>query len=1334
MSKAAQGANASMIASTQGVRNMATAFAGGAVAITAVIGVLGTFAKAAMEAEDNANRLAFAVRRKGEAFAYSTDQLLDMASELSAVTRFEDDAIQKAQAILLRFDEIDGSNIREITEATLDFATATGQDAASAAVAFGKALLEPGEGMRALKEVGVTLSAQQQEQIDKWNETGESAKSVTLLLGLLKDKIGGLAQESAQTAAGGVDQLKNSLGDLSETIGENLIPRTSNLTQLIRDLDGALQSDKGRRAFAVWLGVAQASLFQFGPAIDNFKEAWNGTADDIEEGAKRGATGVKTMGEAFRSVAKLTGEDLKALRKTQDEAAKSAQEFADKLQAVLDEVDPVAAEVRALEEKISLVSVALAAGGPNVQTYRDALESLRAKLAEVKGEMVLIAETIPLIEMGRREAPVLNPNPTGGDMTVGQSPYVVEMQRAEEQFTENLTEGMGQAAASFAREFIETGEVNVERLGDMLLDTLLSAAQQYFAQMVANQAKLKMGSATTGTGSSAASSAMGAFSNVAMAAAVVYAVYAITDGIRKANDASKYKETAVAGVYRSGVGSTYAGELDAQGRAMAEAMRGFLNLMQSVAGEWIESLPELAVRVSGDGKKFQALVGGEIVGTFSSMSEAMVRAFQAAFSDATFAGAIDPIIRDMVTNFRGTDLEELKAGLQQVKGLLDEVSGLSDVEIALKDLPFQADAMRQSLVQLGASFEDASGLAAKWRATQLQSLRDQITGHQATEAEQRAQKEREALMFNAELALSKAEIQMKRDKLAAEIEILRAGGSLATADLNLTTQYLGGVGRLTEVKAELLNRDLQIQQGHVNLMSAAGQAALASLQMQLAALDQVFALLGSVKPIDLGEIRVNGGGGGGRGGGGSASAGPSEAEQRAEAFLDFLEGLRLDGLSGYQRALADLNAAFADHAEAASEMEGGEERLAAARRQALADLREDVIDAFGSPMEGLRDRLEEIRQQVGDWYAANNELGAQFQRGEISLQQLLDALAEANVLWAEFGDMARSELLNLALYFTDALGNTEESARIREELAEMEWDFKRLEMQMLIETYAEIGWITAAAADHWRDVLAAIPENRPGNINDSTGGGGSGSLQSAIARLRNAIDALRESNENLLLSEVSPLSTADQFAEAERLYNETLAAAQGGDLQAIEDFASVRDQYLALAAAMYGTAGGGYQSIFQQSLQAGQDLATAGQAILDAIPPQMQGVEDRLDTIAEILAAIEAAQMPVVNPPGGAGDGPPTPPGHPLPPPRPPQPGEDGGYPPGHPGGPPQRPGDSQGFAGGGETMSQLRMMNEQLRQLLAATEEQTRSANSNSLRRVATTGGGRGISVRRGN
>jgi len=1033
---------------------------------------------------------------------------------------------------------------------------------------------------------------------------------------------------ASEKATAAQERMGQAMKNVYKTIGDEMTP---GLNQLAESIQQALSNPEiiaGLKTTGQLLSVMATGIsavvdeiagFVGSPAFAKWLQILYGVdlnTDAMKAYREQGAA-VDAITAAVSKWAKGVQEQQKAEEKAAEARKKAHETHLKDLQSILDRADPLAKAEREAWQQILTLNQAMKAGEIDVATYQDALALVTAELNAIKAAGDLVAQTIETLPVNRT-IQLPEERPQGGTMTIEQietaaSRYADAMDGAAKQFSSTLEQGATSAIASAMSEFLHTGEMNIKALGQMLLDTLLNAAAEYFAQMVVNQAKLKMSSGVQGTnGTSGTSSAMGALGNVALAAAVVYAVVEITKGIKAANDAGKFKETAAAGVYRGGVGSTYAGELSAQGRQMADALRGFLNLMQSVAGSWITSMGEIGVRVSGDGKKFQAMVGGEIIGTFKSMSEAMVRAFQAAFKDATFASEIDPIIREMVTNFRGTDIEELKKGLVQVKQMLNEVSGLSDIEIAIKDLPFQADALKQSMVQLGASFEEASSLAARWQATQMGNLRDQITGHQATEAEQRAQKEREALLFNAQLALNKAEITMKRDKLAADIEILKAGGSIALADLNFTTQYMGQIGRLTEVKAELLNQDIQIQQGHVNLMTAAGQAALASLQLQLDALNQVYAILDSIKPINLAEIRIPHSGGSH---GGSINTGPTPEEIAAQLAADiasFWEDIAAgwrSAMGGLSSQLAELNHWYEEQAARARELGIPLEELNALYQQQLTNLANDTLASLGlqslatiQQFENLTEALKYLR----DW----------------------GTITEAQI--RELGDSMYLSLVDGLLQYVDNedVRRQLEDLRFRMEIANYQLQFQYLQSLGLL-TQAEIDVINGlftdiqaaydAGALHFQQPSVNQTQSNGSNAADEARSRAEQALREALDRLRSAVETLTQWQKGLTLSASSPLTTNQQYQEAQRQYMALLAAAQGGDIDAMAQLAEAAQTYLDLAAEMFGTSGAGYAAIFDAVSQQVAAIAAMGQQILDSVPPQMAGTEDRLDTIADIL-------------------------------------------------------------------------------------------------------------------
>lgn len=228
--------------------------------------IVAASAREAIEAEDAERRLAIAVQNRGAAAGLSAAQLSAMASELQRVTRFGDEAIKSAQEVLVRFNSIDGSNIERVTRLTLDFAEATGQDAASAARLLGRSLDEPGEGMRALAQAGIVLEKSQRDLLRALDEAGREAEGQALLLDMLEDRLSGVSTKGESTSRS-IDQLKNAIGELGETLGGAFLEGLRGTVDGLRDMAESEDAAATAREIGEAVGElasAVASLVQLG--------------------------------------------------------------------------------------------------------------------------------------------------------------------------------------------------------------------------------------------------------------------------------------------------------------------------------------------------------------------------------------------------------------------------------------------------------------------------------------------------------------------------------------------------------------------------------------------------------------------------------------------------------------------------------------------------------------------------------------------------------------------------------------------------------------------------------------------------------------------------------------------------------------------------------------------------------------------------------------------------------------------------------------------------------------------------------------------------------------
>ncbi len=137
---------------------------------------------AAAEAEVIQSQLN-AVLKSTEGIAGMTaGEINQLATELSAMSGVDDEAIVKAQALLLTYTNIGENVFPRTTEAALNMSAVLGQDLQSSITQLGKALNNPVEGLTALQRVGIRFTQAQQDQIKVLVESGQVMKAQTIIL------------------------------------------------------------------------------------------------------------------------------------------------------------------------------------------------------------------------------------------------------------------------------------------------------------------------------------------------------------------------------------------------------------------------------------------------------------------------------------------------------------------------------------------------------------------------------------------------------------------------------------------------------------------------------------------------------------------------------------------------------------------------------------------------------------------------------------------------------------------------------------------------------------------------------------------------------------------------------------------------------------------------------------------------------------------------------------------------------------------------------------------------------------------------------------------------
>ena len=229
----------------------------GVVAAEAVIGTFGLIknaafgffdtlvtdgVRAAQESETAVAGLNQALQSTGIYSKTTSDALQDLAAELQNTTKYEDDAVIAASALIQNLGQLSEQGLKDATRAAVNLSAALGKDLDSAAQAVGKAAAGSTDG---LAKFGIHIE-----------KTGNAAKDAELAIAALNARFGGSATAQLDTFEGATSLLKNQFGNLKEEIGNTIIKNES-LVAVIRS------ASEGMSRLADFVKANQTGLSSF---------------------------------------------------------------------------------------------------------------------------------------------------------------------------------------------------------------------------------------------------------------------------------------------------------------------------------------------------------------------------------------------------------------------------------------------------------------------------------------------------------------------------------------------------------------------------------------------------------------------------------------------------------------------------------------------------------------------------------------------------------------------------------------------------------------------------------------------------------------------------------------------------------------------------------------------------------------------------------------------------------------------------------------------------------------------------------------------------------------
>ena len=165
----------------------------------------------------------------------ATDAITANAEAIQSRTRFSYEDALATSGFIASQDALQSAvvagttSVEDLTNLTLDLATAQGIDGPAAASKLAKFLAAPEKASAGLLKMGVKLTDAEKAKIKAWTESGDTAKAQGLILDRLKEKSEGAAEAAGNTTAGKMARAQAAFGEVQETLAAKLIPALTTL-------------------------------------------------------------------------------------------------------------------------------------------------------------------------------------------------------------------------------------------------------------------------------------------------------------------------------------------------------------------------------------------------------------------------------------------------------------------------------------------------------------------------------------------------------------------------------------------------------------------------------------------------------------------------------------------------------------------------------------------------------------------------------------------------------------------------------------------------------------------------------------------------------------------------------------------------------------------------------------------------------------------------------------------------------------------------------------------------------------------------------------------------
>lgn len=179
------------------------------------------------EAEKVSMRLEAVWKNVGAASGKTAEQMDALAESLEKQTYFTSESIKEAGLLLAATESLTDEGFDRALQASMDLAAAMGEDVTSAAQTLAKAIQEPESALSRLKSIGVSFTEDEKAQIKALAEANKEYEAQDIILSKIEGKYKDVAKAINNTPVGTIDNIRDTLGDIKETLGGALLDSLS---------------------------------------------------------------------------------------------------------------------------------------------------------------------------------------------------------------------------------------------------------------------------------------------------------------------------------------------------------------------------------------------------------------------------------------------------------------------------------------------------------------------------------------------------------------------------------------------------------------------------------------------------------------------------------------------------------------------------------------------------------------------------------------------------------------------------------------------------------------------------------------------------------------------------------------------------------------------------------------------------------------------------------------------------------------------------------------------------------------------------------------------------